>query len=334
MTEDARISSSGNPLNGRTGGAGGTITIRTNELDISNGQIRTDSENLAGSISISPRDGRALNLRITDPIDSRPRDLEAKISSATFPGDGAAGDVIVDVGAGTIQMFGRGNISAINRGNAEGGEVQVLADRLELSEFSFISTTTEGSRDAGTVTIEVGELVINGTDGDRPRSPIIASSTRAGNDAGDAGAVSIRADRSISLLDGARVTANSTGAGNSGTIQVDTERLLMTGNSVFSSAGNPADLGGTGSGGSILIDARDIDIRQSTVRTEGQNAVGGAIVLTAARDLTLTEATVTTDGLRAADDSSLITLNAGRFLTLNESSVLSRISTLEGEIVR
>lgn len=252
----------------RTNGNSGSIQISTSLLE------------MTGSAAISARaegEGAAGNVAVV--VDELAMDRFSRINASTF-GEGDAGSVRVNV-AGALTLTDQASIDAITFGSGNAGSVIVDADTVSLnvgavpSDFSRISSNSEGSGDAGSVEVNarlvtVDDGVINSITtgaGDAGQVRINAeqfsmsqgfvSSTTQGE--GDAGIVEVFAD-SVTITGGA-INSISQAAGDAGEVYVETSQLTMTGGFISSSVLS----GSSGQGGNVQVVAENADLSGNAV---------------------------------------------------------------------
>ena len=190
-------------------------------------------------------------------------------------------------------------INTITFGTGNAGNVKIQApESVELSNNSAIVSLAEENTigNAGNVTIETGQIQING-------SQIITGNSGQGN----AGSVTIQASESVQLINGgifSGITENT--MGNAGNIAIETSQLqLLEGSQII--AGNL----GEGDGGNITIIASEsVEISGTTSSGESssnlfanidENAVGNAGNIT-----------IETLQLRMTDEAQIIANNSGQ----------------------
>lgn len=204
--------------------------------------------------------------------------LSASASGAGDAGDLhlAGGDVLIRgldpaLGQNPSGVFAQSLGQLSNAG--DGGNIRIEADSLEIGSDGCVSAETRGPGDAGTVTIEVGELVVDGGE-------ISAESQSAGN----AGDVSIDAGRVFSSRGSAvRTDANDPDAepGDDpfGNIEIAADELIYLEDSeVTTSVG-----AGEGRGGDIAIDPRFVVLNRSLVQANAQRGDAGNISIESGR---------------------------------------------------
>ena len=305
-------------------GDGGTIAVRADSIMVGEGgtiNSSTYGRGNAGGITVSARDIGLSN--------------SGAITSSTFGGSGQGGDVSVTasgriaiagtnsggffagifatsesaasgdggaitVAADSITVGGGGTINSSTYGRGNAGEVTVSARDIGLSNGGGINSSTFGGSGHGgdvSVTASGGILISGASSGGAP-SGILASSNFAG--AGDAGAITVSAD-SITIVDGGRIRASSSGAGLAGSIAVNAagKLQLLAGGSIstealFSDGGNidiragqlvylensqiTTSVGtGAGNGGNITIDPIFVVLNNSQIIANAFGGNGGNI---------------------------------------------------------
>lgn len=270
------------------GGDAGTITITTPNLAIIKGarvDTTTQTSGRGGNVTIRTTDSITIAGERTFPI---PEDVffsggsntAGGIFTRTIGGEscfgtcGAAGDITIEAGLFTL---GRGALldsSTMSTGRG-GNIVLALAGRASIS-----GALTDGS--------PVG--IFSRTVGTTP-------------DAGPGGNITLTAGQSVTVQDGATVSASSTGSGNAGNISIHAgQRFEMQNGSVTTSASqatggnieiNAIDLirvvnghistsvlGGSGNGGNISIDPNTVILQNSQIVAKAVAGAGGNVSIT------------------------------------------------------
>ncbi len=145
-----------------------------------------------------------------------------------------------------------------------GGNLSITTDHLEIRDGGQISTSSFGRGDAGSIDIDAGVVEISGTSGDN-ESGVFAQAT----DGDAAGEISISAERGIRLADGARVTAQSTGTSDAGSIEIVAGPHLEIIDSAITTRSERS------SGGQIDIQAHElVYLLNGEISTEVESDVG------------------------------------------------------------
>ncbi len=340
-------------------GNGGSITLNVGTIELSDQgrvQARSTGAGDAGSIQI---DTDTLSISSGATI------------SAESTGTGDAGGITID--AGEVKITGiatspdpfETDLTGLSTKTitGAGGTLSVTAGSLAVTDKGFITSSTAGSGDAGSVTLNVDTFTAQGD------SQITSSSTGTGTGRGDAGSITIQGLASpaeaVSLTNSAVLTsAEDTGqggdihlfaksvtldnavisatanAGDAGSIVIDT-----TGNTVTSSQSRITTEASTGAGGSISLKSpSSINLAGTTVSATvtGGTKPGGDVALTAGQEIVLSNGTVIAAESGGTGDAGTVTLNAGQqFLSTNsqvttEASQASggNITVLAGQLLR
>ncbi|AOY81032.1 filamentous hemagglutinin N-terminal domain-containing protein [Moorena producens JHB] len=285
-------------------GDGGTLTVDTQKLTISDGaEVRsaTFGNGDAGNLKINATE--SITLSGVSPIGGRRGGQSSRISANTESmATGIGGDITIDTP--TIRLDNGAVITARSRSNFPGGEITVDADTLALTDGAQILTSGSSGGDAGSITINATDtitlsgidptyndrLAILGADRVDPDGEASAIASRAIGD-GQAGSINLNTKTFI-LRDQALATVSSTGTGLAGTLEVNANSIQLD-NGSLSAETTAGDQGNI-----TLSDAQLVVLRNnSTITTNAREiATGGNI-------------TITTDFLVALENSD-ITANA------------------------
>jgi filamentous hemagglutinin family protein len=172
---------------------------------------------------------------------------------------GSASTGGIDVQADVLEMRGGAiTVDVLNAGR--GGAITIQAGDVTLTDTATIRSIVSSSGDAGAVRIEAGRLRVIGL-GDAI-APTGISITTATGSSGDSGSIMIKAGV-VEIRGTAIVVAPSQGAGNAGTIGIQADTMLLSGDT----AKRPALINvsvsrnSTASGGAITIEAGDLEVR-------------------------------------------------------------------------
>jgi filamentous hemagglutinin family protein len=190
-------------------GSGGNIEITTGSLTLNNGAqllANTLGKGDAGSVIVNARDSVTFDGSRTDTDGQSP---SAAFSSVDEGGVGNGGNV--QIAARSLSVTNGARLSAESRGQGDAGSLEVMADSIRLSnQASLIANTTAGQ---GNIILRSGDLV---------------------------------------LRRGSNITTNATGTGTGGNITIDTGVLAALENSDISANAQDAR------GGRVIIDAQGI----------------------------------------------------------------------------
>jgi filamentous hemagglutinin family protein len=224
--------------------AAGDININTTGKVILNNSyikntLRSGAEGNVGDIKIQ-----------TDTLDLS----NNAIISALTAGKGNAGNIIVTA-KNAISSTGKSLITSSSTAESVGnaGNITIDAGSLFLRDGTQIETPTSGQGNAGNITIKVSGAV-DAVSGQIASTVDTGAKGNAGNIAIDAG--------SISLKNGARLRASTSGTGNAGNVTVTAkDAVSLIGGAIFSTV----SAGGVGKGGNIDINSGSLSLTDSAL---------------------------------------------------------------------
>ncbi|MDV3349228.1 filamentous hemagglutinin N-terminal domain-containing protein [Leptothoe sp. ISB3NOV94-8A] len=307
-----------------------------------NSVVRQGGVGESGGVDITVRNG---SLIIND----------GASNSATVVGDGIAGDINIQVSDAVIVdgVNELGFPSAIGStlqvgARGRGGNLTIIAETVAIRNGANISVATAGFGDAGTLTIDAQDIVLDGSDtfikdfpGDNERvGGILADVQRstlfpnAPPAEGQGGDITLISD-TLTIMDGAIVRASTAGIGDAGRITVQTNDLMIQGESaggapsgIFSAVNDT----GRGEGGSIRVITDSLQILDGgtiSVDSRGEGE-GGDIQVTANTAILKdgSEISAATNGNTGGN----INLQIEDFLLLRNGSLMSTNAGIEDGI--
>lgn len=215
----------------------------------------------------------------------------ALVSSATT-GAGNAGFITLDArlidisGISTDGRFRSGVGSDATSGSiGDGGRIFVSADSLNVTGGAVISSSTFGDGNPGLVTVQASQVSISGTSSNGQfRSGLGSQIGEGATGSGRNSGVVITADL-VSVAEGAVISAGTFGRGDAGSVVIDARRVEIAGTSAdgqsSSGIGSEVSENATGNGGNILIRANDLSLREGgtlSVDTFGQGNAGAIAI--------------------------------------------------------
>jgi filamentous hemagglutinin family protein len=243
----------------QNGGNGGEITVDTGLLQILNGagiSTSTQGKGIGSDISIK---AHKITLRARDSAGTDVFSSIGSQSTGTASDAGDSGNITIETD--TLHLQDDSGISTTTTGTGEGGNILIKAKAVELTASggqASISAQTQGkSGNGGTIAIESDSLRVAGN----------SSISTSSNGAGDGGTIVIRARDT--LLDGTGSRDNSTissesiartAAGDSGKIEFHSDTFRMVNGAQISTT-----TGGNGTGGDVLIEARDVVVENGSL---------------------------------------------------------------------
>jgi len=301
----------------RPGADAGNITVNAQNLSVLNyGEIA------AGTFGPGNGGTMTVNVEKALVIDGRNAPMSALTglgAEADFTALGRGGTILVN--AGSLALYGNGEIAGGSLFNGNGGRVSVsIADLLSIdganaTHLAGIAAQGEnGTGNAGSLQVRAGRLTIdnNGT----------ISVNTTGSGAGGDVVVSVAGP--AALTSGGAITSETTKSGNGGNVILTSGGPLTlsgSGTRIASSAAANA----TGNAGSVLVNAPHISVSdgaQIASSTAGPGT-GGDVAVNSGTDIALSglgpQVSVQSSG---AGDAGTITLSARR-LTLNRGAAIS-----------
>lgn len=236
-------------------GDSGSVTIETPQLKIGNGgliTVRNDGTGEAGKLQVTTQ-----VLELSD---------DGGITGVVQEGRG--GEIELEV-ADSLRLTRGGKIVSDNLGAGDGGKINITANSLNISDRSYISTTSFGSGKSGDITLNVNDsLDIQGVGFRQFQQDFQAASL----------------DGTLEpVTKGTGIFIGSTVGGKGGDLKIKTNSLNLTGGGIiFSPVFN------SGVSGNIEISTKDLNIEQSalqisSVRQSTTAAQGGDIIINAER---------------------------------------------------
>ena len=296
-------------------GDGGTVTVDTQKLRISDGaEVRSSTfgNGDAGNLEINATE--SITLSGVSPVGASRGGQSSRISANTeSTATGSGGDITIKTP--TIRLDNGAVISALSRSNFPGGEITVDTDTLELTDGAQILTSGSSGGDAGSITINATDtitlsgidptyndrLAIFGADRVDPDGEASAIASRAIGD-GQAGSINLNTKTFI-LRDLALATVSSTGTGVAGTLEV-TANSIQLDNGSLSAETTAGDQGNI-----TLSDAQLVVLsNNSTITTNAsQSATGGNITITTDFLVTLENSDITANAILGRGGNITIT---------------------------
>lgn len=288
---------------------GGTITIDTERLRLSNGG------NISTSVLFGRGQGGNLVVRATDSIDITgvgPERLDGSFAPSGLFADlqtsGIGSGGSIDVTTGRLNLSNNGEISAVtfNQGNAgniginanqidlrgsssvrtqvddeatgNAGDISITTQLLNVQEESQISSGTQGNGNAGKLRVQADSIILTGSDSEIATGLISSVDDGANGKGGD---IDITANRLI-VRDNAEIVSGSIGTGKAGDITINANSLEINGKgsgiASFTNAGNGGDI--TLNIGDLLL-LRDLGLISTTAGRSQAGGDGGNININA-----------------------------------------------------
>ncbi|MBR8836071.1 MAG: S-layer family protein [Stigonema ocellatum SAG 48.90 = DSM 106950] len=232
-------------------GQGGNVKVMADSLRVTNGAVittSTDGQGQAGNVSIHARD-------------------------VVFDGVGSFNPALSEL---NFRQYS-GAFSAVKKnGMGEGGNVNVTAQSLRITNGAELQASTFGKGKAGNVSINAHDIVLDGVGSNGFSSGVFSTVDK--DAVGSGGGIDITT-KSLSLTNGAELSSTSQGSNNAaGNINVTARSIGLNNKGVIS-----ADT--QGGEGNINLYFRDYLIMRRgsgiTTKAKGTNVTGGNITIDA-----------------------------------------------------
>jgi len=294
---------------GTTGiASAGYVDVSAGLLTLSDNSLIASTSNgvgAAGTIDLSGDSVHLVGSRVA--TDSFSLDALASPASITIR---AAGDLLIENGV---------TISADTNGASRAGDVEILADVIEIDASSIFAESNPGaSGDAGSIILAyaIGESsleranIILLTGGTKINSQSLAGDTTAGR-------IRLAADITT-MLEASSISTSTVGAGDAGNIEVSVNLFDLFDGSSISSAST-----GDGDSGFLFLNV-DATLRMfdSELSTDSDKSQGGDIVVTTSNSEILLEDSSIRASAGADGNGGNILLTAD-LLILDNSDVLA-----------
>ena len=342
-------------------GKGGDISITADSLTVnSSAQLRTDSfgKGDAGNLNIIARDyvtfngldsraesviaaeaeGQGGTINITTP--SLSISGGATLVSHTI-GQGNAGDVTINA---TESVYLEGASTGIGsqvfeQAVGNGGNISIITGNLSASDGATLVTNTDGQGNAGDVTISANDTVsLQGVGIDTQVTGI--GSQVLPRAEGNGGKINITA-KSLTMANGARLIASSSGQGNGGDVNIITRDTVsfdgVGSNGKSSGVFSSVEVGSVGEGGDISITTDTLNISNGGVLDSQTqtNFKAGALRLSATQSVTINQASLlaqSTDQSNGAGAAGNVTIDTGN-LTARNGTVTTSSQQSSGGVI-
>ena len=220
--------------------------------------------------------------------------------------------------------------SAVDASGAGGGDIQVQGRQVALQGGSQIEASTLGSEPGGTVTVRASESVeLIGTTAEGLPAGLFTVSYPGIT--GGGGNLIIETGR-LSVRDGAQISVSTFGEGSAGTLSINaSESVELIGNAADYPLGTglASDTQGTGAGGNLIIDTRQLNLRgdgvQISASTSGPRAGGNVTLKT--EQLSLQDGAQIGSGTFGEGSAGTLAINASESVELSGTSADGRFST-------
>ncbi|MEH2084421.1 MAG: filamentous hemagglutinin N-terminal domain-containing protein [Nostoc sp.] len=291
------------------GNAGGIFVQASDSVSLANSNILSavgsEAEGLGGDINI-----KAKTLSLTD---------DGNLIASTL-GRGNAGNIFVQA-SDSVSLINSIIASPVqNEAVGNGGDINITTGALYLSDGASLFTSTYGQGNAGNISVQASgrvSLANNSFIGTSVAKEVVGS---------NGGDINITAG-SLSLTNGASLSANTSGQGNGGSIFVQASDLISLTNSNMLTS---VDSGAVGNGGDINIKAKTFSLTDGAALVTGILGKGnaGSVFVQASGRVSLASGSyissnvigvgtggdinITADSLSLTDGAALFTATTGQ----------------------
>jgi filamentous hemagglutinin family protein len=271
-------------------GSAGNVMVTTPSLEMIGGRINT--------VTASSGQGGNVTLNIAESLSI----------SGEFPSSRLIIPSVFDIGplapSGIVTSTVGSEFCAGPCGNA--GDVSINTGSISMSDGSQINSGTSSTGNGGLITINANDTIsMSGRISDGSPVGIFSRSVGTSPDTGSGGNIALAAGQSVTISDGAAISASSTGPGNTGNIQITAgNQFAMTDSSVTTEANQASGgsikittdpsgtvqltnstisasvLDGKGGGGSVNIDPQYVILLNSQILAQAVQGPGGNISIT------------------------------------------------------
>lgn len=312
------------------GDAGNINIFATDSVSFDDWELRNQYPSTASSRVAPGAQGNGGNINI------QTRSLSVTngaLLSASTSGQGKAGNInifatdIVNFDGTARNRYPSVALSRVNLGaEGQGGNINITTRSLAVTNGAQLNADTLGKGNAGNVNIVATDtVVIDGWESKNLYASTVSSRV-APRAQGDGGNLNITA-RSLSVSNGALLSASTSGRGNAGNVNIiATDAVSFQGTS---NKGDPSlvlsrvNLGAQGNGGDINITARDIFVTNSAQLNANSTGKGSAGNLLLTADLIFLDNQSKLTAETASGNGGNIILQGQGLLLLRNNSVIS-----------
>ena len=310
------------PISAPTGPGGGAPLSSWNNFGSDSGAYTI---NVSGTALTNPKlvvqpggDGGKITVRAGSLSVERGAQL-----AATTAGAGKAGNVTIEA-TDAVSFNGSSALTSVESGaTGNGGNLDITARSLSLTNNAQLSASTSGQGNAGSIFVRNTDTV------SLDNNSQIRSAVEAGA-IGNSQQINLET-RSLSLTNNAQLSASTSGQGNAGSIFVRDADTVSLDDSTISTAVNP---GGKGEGGNVEITTGSLDLDNKALLSASTSGVGntGGVSVQAQDAISLSNGSQISSSVEstALGKGQQITLQA-RTLSLTNGAQVNATTSGEGD---
>lgn len=263
--------------NAEKSGSAGSLTVNTKQLNVLDGahiESLTFGSGNASTLTINASDsillsGTALKADLI-------RGSSGIFVSAEEGSTGSGGGLIINTNQLTVQDGAK--ISADTFGPGNGGSATLNVNILSILNGGTIRAGSFGSGNGGQLTVNARDSVLISGTGTIGSTPVVSELFTASESSGSAGNIKLTTGGNLTVENGGRITASSTGSGPGG------GNLDITAQNIFLNNGSLTAETTSGTGGNITLQVADLLFMQNNSLISAQatgDASGGNITILA-----------------------------------------------------
>ena len=326
-------------------GKGGTLKIDAEKSIILDGMGSSDTEIAARTLFTGEEGGDGGSIEIET---GELKILNGGIISATSQGRGDGGMLTINAkksitldGQGTpTQIVARSVLNDQGKGGeGNAGNILINTGQLEVLNGGQISATTRGTGNGGMLSIVADSILVDGSDPSSSKTDvdteIVARTFFEDEGAGDAGSIMIDTD-GLTVVNGGQISATTRGTGDGGSLDIDANTILIDGRNSDSTTGLLAQSllnGNAGKAGDISVNSTNLNIIRGgeiSAQTEG-DARQGNIMIDTTDDINLSDgATIKVEGKET--NGGNITIRSTELIMENDSNITAEAKENGGDI--
>jgi filamentous hemagglutinin family protein len=217
-----------------------------------------------------------------------------------------------------------------------GGNQIIHAGQLVLQNGGILDSGTTGNGRGGSIQVNASNIAISGTLIDGTPGGVFSRTIATTSDAGAGGNISVIAGQSVSISDGAAVSASTSGPGNAGNILVNANDISINGGATITAAST-----GAGNAGTVTIQGPSspansflVDGAGSGVFTNTEDTGAGGSISVEANAVTLQNGgtvSASTTGTSSSATGGSISISGGQFVQMNNGPSITASSTGPGD---
>jgi filamentous hemagglutinin family protein len=331
-------------------GNAGRLNVTANNLLISGNAASTDPlMNDFTGLTTATTTGLGSDLNV---VANNIQVLNQGFITSTTAGAGNAGDVNIFV-TGNLDVSGRSAIISGTTGSGNAGDLNVqVRGALSVTNGGNFIAGSQGQGAGGAINLSARQIIVSGV-AEAPNDTVVASfiGSQAGPSAGGAGNVQIHTD-SLQVLDGGRISAETFGSSNAGTINIQAQDVLVSGinksledyliradfNAAFAAANISSNssllqqaVPVTGNAGTVFVNTNNLTIENGGKILGGSSTAGkGGNLDLRAKNITLNNQALVSASSSGTGDAGDIRIVATKSLKSVNSSITSRTETADG----